>query len=187
VTTAVVLAIAVIAVVAGFLILRSITEKPTASDGAGRDVATTTAAAPKPASTTTTVRPKATTTTTTATTTTTTLPSASKSDATVVVANASGIGGSATAMTAELAANGYTVRPVANATGPRLDRSTIYYVPADPTALAVAHLLAAQIPAAQLLPLPDPSPLDRPLRNATVVLMLGRDAAGHRLAELQNP
>ncbi len=88
-------------------------------------------------------------------------------------------------MTAQLAAVGYATTGVANATGPRLERSIIYYVEGDPDALAVAGLLAAQIPTAQTLPMPQPPPLDRPLNGATVALILGRDAAGRPLTELQ--
>jgi len=84
-------------------------------------------------------------------------------------------------MTAELAAAGYTTAPVANATGPRLERSVIYYLAGDPTSVAVARLLAEQIPSAQTLPMPRPPPLDRPLNRATVALMLGRDVAGRPL------
>ena len=144
--------------------------------------ATTVTAAPS----TTAMSPDTTTTsTTTSTTTTTVAPTASKSAAIVVVANASGLGGSATAMTAELAANGYTTAPVANSTGPRLEQSMIYYLQGDPAALAVARLLAEQIPTARTAPMPDPPPLDRPLNRATVALLLGTDAAGRPLAERQ--
>ena len=99
-----------------------------------------------------------------------------------MVANASGVDGSATAMTADLAAAGYTTAPVANATGPRLEQSIIYYLNEDPASLAVARLLAEQIPTAQTLPMPEPPPLDRPLSGASVALLLGRDAAGRELA-----
>jgi cytoskeletal protein RodZ len=185
VATITVLALAAAAVIAGFLILRSVTAQPAADEVSGASThATATVAATAPPTT-----GAATTTSTTAapttTSTTTTVPGPAKSDATVVVANASGVGGSATKMTAQLAANGYTTAPVANATGPRLDHTVIYYVAADPAAQGVARLLAAQIPSAQTLPLPDPPPLDRPLNRATVVLMLGRDTAGRPLAQLQ--
>ena len=103
----------------------------------------------------------------------------------VVVANASGVDGSATAMTRDLAADGYTVAPVANTTGPPLERSIIYYLETSPASLGVARLLAEQIPTAQTLPMPQPPPLDRPLNGATVALMLGSDAAGRPLAELR--
>ena len=187
VTTVVMVAAAAIAVVAGFLVLRSFTNQAAGSDEtdggeADSEVAVTTV--PTPASTT---GPSSSTTATTTTTTTTTTiaPRAAKSDAIVVVANASGVDRSATAMTDDLAADGYTTAPVANTTGPRLERSIIYYLRTDPEAVAVARLLAEQIPTARTLPMPEPPPLDRPLDEATVALMLGRDVAGRPLAELQ--
>ena len=180
VTTVVVLGAAAIAVIAGLLILRSITSPPAGSDEVVSDVATTVTSPPVS-----TTGPPPTTTTTTTSTSTTVAPSASKSAATVVVANASGVNRSATAMANELAADGYTTAPVANSTGPRLERSIIYYVEGDPASLGVARLLAEQIRTAQILPMPQPPPLDRALNRATVALMLGRDAAGRSLAELQ--
>ena len=41
-----------------------------------------------------------------------------------------------------------------------------------------------QIPQAQVQPMPDPPPIDRPLNGATVALMIGRDIAGRPLADL---
>jgi hypothetical protein len=178
-TTLVVLALATVAVIAGFVLLRSITHQTVRSADAIVAATTTTVAAPASTLNLTPV-------TSTTSTTTTVAPSAAKSDATVVVANASGVGGSATAMIAELAAAGYTMAPVANGTGPRLDQSVIYYLESDPRALGVAQLLAQQIPTAQTRPMPQPPPLDRPLNAATVALMLGKDAAGRSLAELQS-
>lgn len=184
VTTLTVLAAAAICVVAGFFILRSITDEA-GPDGRISGGATTDVAAPTTTIAETTPSTAMTTTTTTSTTTTTTAPPVAKSAATVVVANASGVDRSATAMAADLEADGYTTGPVANATGPRLERSVIYYVAGDPTPLGVARLLAAQIPTAQVLPMPPRPPLDRPLDGATVALILGRDVAGRPLAELQ--
>ena len=181
VTTVLVLAGGAVAVIAGFAVLRSVTHETVRSADAIVSVTTTTVAAPVSTLSLTPV----TSTTTTTTTTTTIVPNASKSDAVVVVANASGVGGSATAMIAQLQAAGYSMAPVANATGPRLDQSIIYYLESDPEARGVAQLLAQQIPTAQTLPMPQPPPLDRPLNTATVALMLGRDAAGRSLAELQ--
>ena len=127
--TIVMLAVAGVAVLAGFVILRSITDPATGADDV---VAGAT-------STTTTIAPTMSTfglpsDTTTTTSTTTTAPRASKADAIVVVANASGLDGSATAMTSDLAADGYSTVPVANATGPRLEQSIVYYLDDDPGA-----------------------------------------------------
>ena len=111
VTTVVVLAAAAITVITGFVILGSVTNETDGSDDVVSGGATTSSvAAPE-----TTTSPSLNTSTSTTSTTTTVAPSASKSDAVVVVANASGVGGSATAMIAELAAAGYTMAPVANA------------------------------------------------------------------------
>jgi cytoskeletal protein RodZ len=189
VTTLALLVAAAVAVIAGFVVLRSMTDQADGSesivgsdDAASDDATATVTSAPTSAA----ARPLSTTTTTSSTTSTTVASSAAKSDAIVVVANASGVDRSATAMIAELEAAGYTTAPVANTTGPRLERSVIYYLEEDPASLAVARLLAGQIPTAQTLAMPEPPPLDRPLDGATVALLLGRDAAGRSLAELQN-
>ncbi len=180
VTTIVVLTVAAVAVIAGLFILRSVTDQPAGSEPVAGDVAPTSAAAPVS----TTPVPATTVAATTTTTTTTTIArTASRSDAVVVVANASGVGGSATAMATALAAAGYTTAPVANSTGPRLERSVIYYVAGDAAAQGVAGLLAQQIPTAQTQPMPATPPLDRPLGSATVALLLGLDAAGRPLGQ----
>ena len=180
IVTLIVLVAGAVAVIAGFVILRSVgTPADDAGDAVG-DVAVTATATPStsgPAPATTAAA------TTTTTTTTTTAPRVSKSDATVVVANASGVDRSATAMTDELVADGYVTAGVANATGPRLERSIIYHVEGDADALGVAGLIARQIPTAQVLPMPEPPPLDRPLGAATVALILGKDAAGRPLPD----
>jgi len=183
VTTALVLVAAVICVVAGFVVLRSITDPSAGPDevvsGASTAAVTSPPSTPPPTSSTST----STTTAATTTTTTTIAPRVAKAAAPIVVANASGVDRSATAMTADLDAAGYTTAPVANSTGPRLERSVIYYVEGSPAPLAVARLLAEQIPTAQVQPMPARPPLDRPLGDATVALILGLDAAGRALGE----
>jgi hypothetical protein len=182
VTTIVVLATAAVAVVAGFLILRSVTDETARSDEPTGGAVTTVTATPT--STTAIATTVATTAPTTSTTTTTLAPLVAKSEATVVVVNASGVDRSATAMAEELSADGYTTAPVANSTGPQLERSIIYYLGDDDAAFGVARLLATQIPTARTLRMPETPPLDRPLEDATVALMLGLDAAGRPLADL---
>jgi LytR cell envelope-related transcriptional attenuator len=184
VTTIAVLIVATVAVVAGFLVLRSVTDPASGSDDATPEAATIVSSTP--ASTISAAPPPTTggTSSTTTSSTTTLVPRASKSDATVVVANASGVDHSATAMTDELAADGYTTAPVANATGPYIERSIIYYLEGDVASQGVALLLAEQIPTARTLPMPDAPPLDRPLNGATVALLLGLDAAGRSLSDL---
>jgi hypothetical protein len=185
VTTIAVLVVAAVAVIAGFVVLRSVTDPASESDVATRDAATIVSSTP--GSTISAALPSTTSvtsSTTTSTTTTTIVPRASKSDATVVVANASGVDRSATAMSDQLAADGYTMAPVANATGPRLEWSVLYYLEGDVASQGVALLLAEQIPTARTRPMPDPPPLDRPLNGATVALLLGLDAAGRSLSDL---
>jgi LytR cell envelope-related transcriptional attenuator len=175
------LAAAGIAVIAGFFILRSVTDEPDESDSRAPTAATTS----EPVSTTSLPSTTTTTTTTAPSTTTTIAPSVSKSEATVVVANASGVDGSATAMTEDLDDAGYTTGEVSNSTGSPVNQSIIYYIEGNPTSLGVAQLLAEQIPTARTVRMPQPPPIDRPLSGATVVLMLGRDAAGRPLDELE--
>jgi len=182
-TTAVVLGCAAAAVIAGLVILRSVTASPGIADPAVADTAPVVASPPSSPAPTTTPSTTSTAATTTTTTTTTSVPAA-RSDATIVVANASGVQGSATAMADELEVAGYTVAPVANAPGQRIEQSIIYVVATDPKAAGVAGLLAQQIPTAQTLPMPAQPPLDRPLAGATVALLLGRDVAGRPLATL---
>jgi hypothetical protein len=182
ITTVVVLGCAAAAVIAGLVILRSVTASSGDADPAAADTAPVVVSPPSsPAPTS---PPSTTSTTATTTTTTTTTVPAAKSDATIVVANASGVQGSATAMADDLEAAGYTVAPVANAPGQRIEQSIIYVVAADPKASGVARLLAQQIPTAQTLPMPAQPPLDRPLAGATVALLLGRDVAGRPLGTL---
>jgi hypothetical protein len=179
VTTITVLALAAVAVIAGLLILRSVTGDSTGDDDradASSTATTTTTTSLVPVVIT--VGPVASSSTTVA------VPTAAKSDAILIVANASGVGGSATSMLAQLRADGYTTSRVANVTGGRLEQSVIYYVAGQPAAEAVARLLSAQVPQAQVAPMPDPPPLDRPLGDATVALLIGRDIAGRPLADL---
>jgi hypothetical protein len=177
VTTITVLALAAVAVIAGLLILRSVTGDSTGDDD-GDDASSTTTTTTSLLPVVITVGPVASSTTTVA------VPTAAKSDAILIVANASGVGGSATSMLAQLGADGYTTSRVANVTGGRLEQSVIYYVAGQPAAEAVARLLSAQVPQAQVAPMPDPPPLDRPLGDATVALLIGRDIAGRPLADL---
>jgi hypothetical protein len=169
-----------IAVVAGFFILRSVTDPSDESDSRAAPAAATS----EPVSTTGPSSTTTTTTTTAPTTTTTIAPRVSKSAARVVVANASGVDGSATAMTEDLDEAGYTTGEVSNSTRSPFNQSIIYYIEGNPTSLGVAQLLAEQIPTARMVRMPEQPPLDRPLSGATVVLMLGRDAAGRPLDEL---
>jgi hypothetical protein len=174
VTTIIVLAAGIVAVVIGFVILSSISGDSTSPEPG---VTTTAAATPPPISIVgiPTAAP---------TTTIIAGPTAGKGDAPLLVVNASGVGGSATSMLAELAADGYATSKVANSKGARLDQTVVYFIAGDAAAEGVARVLATQIPQAQVQPMPDPPPIDRPLNGATVALLIGRDIAGRSLADL---
>ena len=184
VSGALAIVLAVVAVVAGFFILRSISgddkkqfDLQSAGTGApadgGNDAATTTA----PLSST----------PVTATATTTTLVFAG---ATVVVANANGVGGSAAAMSQALEIAGFTMgdpEDASDATG-NLETTVIYYDPAQAAAQAVAESVnTAMGGGATVLPLQGTPPTaDGDIAGAGVLLMLGLDKANKTLEEL-NP
>jgi hypothetical protein len=174
ITTLIVLAVAAVAVIIGFVILSSIsgesTRSPTAETVSAPATSTPISVVDIP--------------TAAPTTTTVAAPTAGKGDAPLLVVNASGVRGSATTMLAQLAADGYAAKKLANAKGGRLEQTVVYYVAGDAAAESVARLLATQIRQAQVQPMPDPPPIDRPLNGATVALMIGRDIAGRSLAEL---
>jgi hypothetical protein len=178
--------LAVVAVVAGFLILRSISdggEQALDFDGSGsaadpaNDGASDSGTAPDESIAT--LPP------------TTTLPPIVTEGASVVVANANSVGGSASAMSRALETTyGFTmVDPVnsSDAIG-SLDDSVIYFEPSVPAAEEVANSLATVLGGVNTVaPMPDPPPTrDGTLNDADVLLMLGDDKAGKTLAEL-NP
>lgn len=175
--------LAVVAVIAGFLILRALTSGDDSSSDEGN-----------------TITPVETVATTPNTGTsggsgpvgsdvgssTSTPMVETKTGATIVVANASGVPGSALQMSTALTTDGYmTVGEPGNSTGDPIPASVVYYVPNDPAALAVAQTLAADLGGVQTAEIVDPRPADGgAVAEATVLLMLGQDAAGRTLAEL---
>lgn len=136
-------------------------------------------------STTTTIADEATTTTvaatttTEATTTTTTLPQVVTTGATVVVANASSVNGSAGRMTELLQAEGFELGTPTNSTEGSLGASKVYYTPDNEAALAVAESLVRVFGGViQLVELPTVPPVESSdLAGATVLLALGDDFA----------
>lgn len=185
VTGALAIVLAVVAVVAGFLILRSISDGGEQSldfGGVPSDVAADQAdVATDPAATSpitiATLPPE------------TTQPALVTSGASVIVANANGVGGSASAMSRALETGGgfAMVDPVnASVTINDLDVSVIYYVSTNPSAQAVADSLATVLGGVgSVAPMPDVAPTrDGTLNGADVLLMLGNDKAGKTLAEL---
>ncbi|MFP5489505.1 MAG: LytR C-terminal domain-containing protein [Acidimicrobiia bacterium] len=181
--------LAAVALVAGFFILRSISDggeqsldlpgtggSGEAPNGDGDDDA---------------ADPDATTTTVASATTTTTEPPLVTTGASVIVANANGLGGSAGNMTRTLeTGGGFTmVDPTdASSTVGTLDVSVIYFDPAitgsEAVAESVNRVLGGDL---QVSPLPGTPPTqDGSMDGAGVLLMLGLDKANKTLEEL-NP
>jgi hypothetical protein len=186
VSGALAIVLAVVAVVAGFLILRSISDggeqsldfnrtgSPSSGDEAGNDD----------------TAPDSTTGETIATLpTTTTQPPLVTEGASVIVANANGVGGSASAMSRalETGASFTMVDPVnSSATIGDIDVSVIYFQASNPAAESVANSLSTVLGGvATVAPMPETPPTrDGTLNGADVLLMLGNDKAGKTLAEL---
>jgi hypothetical protein len=168
--------IAVVAVVVGFLILRNINndsdDNSNAANSSPSSVvdASTTIASTSPAPS-------------------TTAPLV-VTGATVVVANASGVGGAAGQYTTALQSVGFTMGKATNAAGAdqRLDVSKVYYSPSDPEAAAVAasvvQAMGGPDNGVAAATMPSPVPVeggDASLGDATVLVMLGKDLAGKPL------
>jgi LytR cell envelope-related transcriptional attenuator len=185
VSGALAIVLAVVAVVAGFLILRSISDSgnesadfPATGSGTGDGsdngaISTTTL----PGDSVPTLP------------TTTTTPPLIVDGASVVVANANGQGGSAAEMSRAIESGaGFTVvDPVnASATISDLEETVIYYDPATPAAKDVADSLARVLGGvSSVSEVSDPAPTqDGTLNGAQVLLMLGKDKANKTLAEL---
>jgi hypothetical protein len=170
--------LAVVAVVAGFLILRAITDD---DDGSGDDITLEStspgATSPDASAGGPTTAPGAETTTTLGRVTT---------GATVVVANASGVQGSAAAMTTVLEGAGYAMGEAGNTTGAQLDTSVVYYAAGDVAAQAVAASVATDMGGLAVSEMPSPPPISTGLGTATVLVMVGTDTANKTLADM-NP
>ncbi len=168
--------LAVVAVVAGFLILRNITDD---NDGASSAIGngdgseeTTTTTVDLGLETTTEVP-------------TTTVAPMVTEGATVVVANASGVPGSAGRMSTALGAVGFTMAEATNSTGGQLEQSVIYYDPAVAAAQAVAESVALTMGGLTVEPVPTPVPIEGgALDGSGVVVMLGTAQADKTLEEL---
>ncbi|MFN3256841.1 MAG: LytR C-terminal domain-containing protein [Ilumatobacter sp.] len=169
--------LALVAVVAGFLILQNITDEggTAAVPETGTDITATTL----PDGTATTLPSDASTTTTT-----TTIPRITDG-ATVGVANANTVGGSAGQMTRTLEIAGYAVTDPVNATGPNVDDSIVYYDATVAAAQDVANSVANDLGGLAVLPAPTPVPTESAtLGGAGVLVMLGNNEAGKSLEEL---
>ena len=170
--------LAVVAVVAGFLILRNITDD---DDGASPDAD----GAATGETTTTTIDLALATTTLVPTT---TVPPIVTEGATVVVANASGVPGSAGRMSTALGAAGFTMAEATNATSAQLEQSMVYYDPAVAAAQAVAGSVATMMGGLAVEAVPTPVPIEGgALDGSGVVVMLGTAQADKTLEELSDP
>ncbi len=169
--------LAVLAVVIGFLILRNITEdadvaspndQSSQDDSVASDATLVDISVPA----------------TDATTTTTTIPRVTEG-ASIVVANANTVGGSAGNMTKTLEAAGYTLIDPVNATGPNIIDSIVYYDPAQAAAEDVAQSVARDMGGLEVLEVQTPAPTDDgDLGEAGVLVLLGDNEAGKTLEEL---
>jgi len=189
VSGALAIVLAVVAVVAGFLILRSISDSgnesadfPDPAGGSGGVVADDSSTDPDGTATDGSAVPTL--------PTTTTIPPLVTEGASVIVANANGQAGSAGNMSRALrdGAGFEMVDPTdaSSATGV-LEMTVIYYDPAVPAAQDVADSVSRVLGGvSSVLPLPDGTPptADGSLNGASVLVMLGTDKANKTLEEL---
>ena len=166
--------LAVVAVIVGFLILNNITD-----DGSSGDVS-----APVDSVVDSTANSVVETSSTT-----TTEPPLVTEGATVVVANASGVPGSAGRMTTELATVGFTmVEPAINSTQSGLTASIVQYDPSNAAAQAVAESVARSMGGLTVEVVPTPAPVEGgSLNGAGVLVLLGTDQADKTIAQLSAP
>ena len=171
--------LAVIAVIAGFLILRNIT------DDGGSDSATgsVTEPAAEPASSTT-VEEGTESGSTTEPTPSTTFEIVTDG-ATVVVANANGISGSAGRMSTALEAEGFTMGEPANATVQR-EVTVVQYDGSIASAKAVADSVAYTLGGVKVKKLPSPPKVDGgDIGGAGVLVLLGESEADKTIKQIQ--
>lgn len=190
--------LAVVAVVAGFLLIRSLTSDDDGGSADNGDVETEqttaddgTSASPRTTLVSTGTGGAATDGTATgnssvlggATQTTAATQTAAKTGATIAVANASGMGGSAGAMSSALTTAGYEGVGEPGDSDQRLESSVVYYVATDTAAQAVAASIAADLGGVESEAMPATRPASGGITDsATVLVMLGTDMAGKPLA-----
>jgi hypothetical protein len=167
--SAVAIVIAVIAVVGGFLILRTIRSDDTTASVPETTAAPATTLAPVIEST---LPPE----------TVPTTPPQVFEGATVVVANASNVNGAAGRLSTALEGKGFTMADATNATS-RLEASTIYYNAANPNALAVATTVSSLMGTITIAEAPTPVPIEGGVlpEGVDVLVLLGSDKADKTL------
>ena len=104
----------------------------------------------------------------------------------VMVANCSDVNGAARLLTDELAANGFQTRKATNGAGidNSLEATKIYLIPGSE---AVARSLSRLLGGVELFQMPTPVWIKdgtAGLGDANVLVMLGHDRAGKRLADM---
>ena len=167
--------LAVVAVIVGFLILNNITDDGGSSSGSGGQSTSST-------------EPTTSDSVSATSSTTTTEPPLVTEGATVVVANASGVPGSAGRMTTELATLGFTMAEATNSTQTGLSASIVQYDPSIAAAQAVAESVARSMGGLTVETLPTPPPVDGgSLNGAGVLVLLGTDEADKTIAQLSAP
>lgn len=186
VSGALAIVLAVVAVVAGFLILRSISDSgeqsadfpdPGASQSGSSNGSENSTNTTGPDESVATLPP------------TTTVPPLIVEGASVVVANANGQGGSASSMSRALETTyGFTLVDPTNASSTidDLEESVIYFVTDVPAAQDVANSLGRVLGGvSSIAPMPETPPTsDGTLNGGDVLLMLGLDKANKTLEEL---
>jgi LytR cell envelope-related transcriptional attenuator len=175
-------ALAIVAVVAGFLILRSINDDDDGDVGEGGTDGTLVA------SDTTTTAIAGSVVPIDSTTTTTVPPVVLDPNVTVIVANASNVNGAAAQMTRALEVVGYTMGDPTDraASTPQLEASVVYFDPAVPNSDAVAQSVARSlggVDSISAVAVPAPTASGE-LGGGGVLVMLGIDKAGKTLDEL---
>jgi LytR cell envelope-related transcriptional attenuator len=167
--------VSLIAVLAGFLALRSIDEND--ASGSRNEGGSTTV--PGSSSTVAGVS-------TTAAAATATEPLRVTEGATVVVANAASASGVAAAMSAELESVGYTMAEPTNSTGENLATTVVYFTDATAQIRSVAESVAGDLGGVEIEPMPTTIPVEDggSIGTATILVMLGDDLAGDTLSEI---
>jgi hypothetical protein len=169
--------LAVVAVIAGFLILRNLTQEDSTAIGSS-DPSEQVAGAGGP---TTTIDVGVTTTAAPVTTTTVALVT---EGAIVVVANGNTVGGSAGRMSETLAGAGYNMGTPVDA-GQTIDDSIVYFDPANTSAQAVAESVGRTLGNVSVLTVSTPAPtVNGSLGEAGVLVVLGKNQVDKTLLQL---
>lgn len=172
--------LAVVALIVGFLILRSITDEGDASSSTSGDTAgEVTGPGDSVLDDLVVTIPQ-----TTPIATTTTLPRVTEG-ASVIVANANTVGGSAGNMTKTLELAGYTMEEPVNASGNNVEASIVYYEGSIAGAQEVAESVARDLGGVEVLVVTSPAPtVSGDLGDAGVLVLLGDNEAGKTVDEL---